>query len=383
MKPSKTVVITGTHLTPALAVIDQLKKNGWHISYFGRRTSLGQSQRLAIEHQLLPQKKIPVINIIASRWRRSSYLSLLKLSFKLPLGIIQSAIHLIKLKPNLVVSFGGYVSLPVCLASKLLNIPFILHEQTFTRGASHKLLAPLATKIAVSWPSSQKHFPAKKTIVTGNPIRKEFLVALKQPRRSASPPLIYLTAGNQGSRIINQTINPILPSLLSHYQIIHQFGHAQSDSSWQQAQEFKKQLKPRLRSRYRLQRWFSASEQAKFFRQASLVISRAGINTITELAITQSPALLIPLPHTQKNEQEKNARFLQQLDLATILPQIKLTPAKLKQVIVSTTRSTKSKLQSQSTLKPLPAKIFSLITSATNNLSQLIHEVAINKKKDI
>lgn len=331
---TKKIVLTGSHLTPALALQAKLESHSWQII------------NLKI--------KSPKFN------RHQPILSSLSL-IKLPLSVFHACQSLLRIKPKLVVSFGGHAAFPVCLAAKLLNLPLIIHEQTFGAGLTSRLTALMADKVAISWPSSRPYFPQKKVVLTGNPIRRELLEL-----ESSGLESIYITGGHHGSKIINATVAEILPELLKQFTVYHQFGLAQSEPAFKQQLQFK-------HPRYILKRWFGMPQLAKILKQADLVISRSGVNTITELAYLHLPAVLIPLTTAQKNEQITNAKFLQSLGLAIILPQSELNPARLLQSI-------------ETALKQLPRQTFStfdsdLVRSAADNLYQLIEAVLHESKK--
>lgn len=362
-----TIVLTGTHLTPALALIKKLKQEKWQIIYLGRQTSLSHSQQPAVEKQLLPQKKVSFITLMAPKLHRHNLLISFLSLFQLPLGFLQSLYHLKKAQPLIVVSFGGYIALPVCLAAKVLKLPLIIHEQTFQAGLTSKLTGLLADKIALSWPASSRHFPANKTILTGNPLRQKILQLSPQIPTSTPYPTIYITGGNQGAKIINLTLNQVILKLLQRHTIYHQYGLAQSDSAWQKQQNLRNTLPPELKKRYFLKRWFTTNDLVPIFKRCSLVISRAGANTITELAYLKKPAVLIPLLYAQKNEQLKNAQFLEKLGLALILPQNQLTGDSLIKAIDQALTQLPVKSQ-----KTFPRQ---LVTQATDNLYQLITQL--------
>jgi len=370
---TKKIVLTGTHLTPALALIDKLKQEKWQITYLGRQTSLRGSHQPAIEKQLLPSKKIKFIPITSPKLQRYNLPVSLFHLFRFPLGLTQSFYHLRKLQPAIVVSFGGYVAVPVCLAAKLLKIPLIIHEQTLAAGLTSKLTAQLADKIALSWPVSTKYFPANKTILTGNPIRQA-LLKLKPPASSSQPTAIYITGGNQGSQIINHTLNQILLKLLQQHTLYHQFGLAQSETDWQKQQNLRRSLPSELKKRYFLKRWFTTQDLTSLLPRTKLVVSRAGINTITELAYLKKSAVLIPLTHTQKHEQHLNAQFLNSLGLALILPQNQLSPDSLRKTIY----------QALNQLPQPPKRDFprDLVKQATNNLYQAITQLLSDRQKN-
>lgn len=327
------IVLTGSHLTPALALKTKLQQHAWQVI----------------------ELKIP-----SPKFNRHQPIMAALSLIKLPLSFFWAYQSLLKIKPRLVVSFGGYAALPVCVAAKLLKLPLIIHEQTFQAGLTSRLTALLADKVAISWPSSRSCFPKSKTVLTGNPIRQE-LLDLK-PKKLNS---IYITGGHQGAKVINDTVIKILPQLLKNFTVYHQFGLAQSESAFKQQLQFK-------HPHYILKRWFGTPELAKILEQVDLVISRSGVNTITELAYLQLPAVLIPLTTAQKNEQITNARFLESLGLAIILPQSEINPPNLLRVI-------------KTALKQLPRQTsltfdYSLIRSAADNLYQLIKLVIHGSK---
>lgn len=277
------LVITGNHLTPAEALIEQLPK-GWRVHKLG---SVG-----------------------GPKFKRYDWWGSLRGLVKLPGLIWQAKTKLQLIKAKLVVSFGGYSAVPVCLAAKILKIPLLIHEQTFAAGLASKITGRLADVIAISWKSSRRNFPKLKTVLTGNPLRREILRVKRRPQ-----PVIYITGGHQGSRVINKTVESVLPRLLQQFTVYHQFGQGRPP-------EFKDK-------RYISQRYFDVKTLAQIYSRAQLVVGRAGINTVTELAYLKLPAVLIPLPYTQRLEQDVNARYLKKLGLAVILLQEQLTPAAL------------------------------------------------------
>jgi UDP-N-acetylglucosamine--N-acetylmuramyl-(pentapeptide) pyrophosphoryl-undecaprenol N-acetylglucosamine transferase len=349
------ILITGIHLTPSLALIDKLTQNGFNLTYLS-------CPRLT-EEKILIKKNIPFLTLKAPKLHRHNLISILKLPFLLPLATYKALRLLKNTKPDLVISFGGYVALPVCLAAYFLRIPIIIHEQTFGAGLVNRLTSPLATKVAISWPESQSFFPQNKTVLTGNPVRSEILKNKPGSRTDA----IYITGGSQGSRAINQAIKAVLPKLLKSHHIVHQFGLAQSGSDWQTQLILKKSLPQNLSSKYTLKKWFEVKELNSILSSASLVICRSGANTITELAMLGKPALLIPLPVSQKDEQLVNARYLKDLGLAIILPQKNLTS----QTLLSSIDQAINTLPLKTT-KTIPS---SLIKNASTNLYQLVYKV--------
>lgn len=334
----KKIVITGGHLTPALAVIDELQKRGnWEIYFFGRKYAAESDKTPSMEWQIIPKMGVHFIPINAGRlnWHFTRY-SLLSI-LRLPLGFIQSLIHLFRLKPKLIMSFGGYLSAPAVFAGWLLGIPSLTHEQTTVRGLGTRFNSIFAKKILVSWPNTSWRFPMEKVVFTGLPIRREiFLVEKNVWRRLKYPSrrrLIVITGGNQGSHVINMTIKKILKNLLKKYNVFHQVGHLGGANDFQTLSKFRQKLSWEKRRSYRLKKFVLGNEWGTILNKADLVISRAGANTLAELVALGKPAVLIPLPGLFADEQTKNAHLLKQAGLAEIISQDSLTPSALLKTI--------------------------------------------------
>ena len=334
----KKIVITGGHLTPALAVIEELeKKKRWLIYFLGRRYTSEAKRTVSMEVELLRKKKLTFIPIAAGkiqrRWNRYAFLSYLKI----PFGFFQAFYYLLKIRPQIVLSFGGYVSVPIVLAGWLLRTPIINHEQTTTYGLASKFNSLFAQKIAVSWSSSKKFFPKKKVVLTGNPIRKNLLKFDKKIWQvfgfDSQLPLIFITGGNQGSHIINQTTKEIIGQLVKDHNVFHQAGHLNVKGDFEELKETRQKLPFKLRKRYHCKKYLNDREMGTFLNKADLVVSRAGANIVTELAVLGKPSLFIPIPWSYADEQNKNAEMLVKTGTAKILPQSQLTPEKLYQSI--------------------------------------------------
>ncbi|MGB9911166.1 MAG: UDP-N-acetylglucosamine--N-acetylmuramyl-(pentapeptide) pyrophosphoryl-undecaprenol N-acetylglucosamine transferase [Microgenomates group bacterium] len=327
---NKKIVITGGHLTPALSVIEELEKRGWRIFFIGRKYASEESKTPSVESEVIPQRGIPFYPLIAGRVRRFFNWHTVISWLKIPIGFFQALYYLWKIKPGIILSFGGYLSVPVVFGGWLLRIPVITHEQTTVKGLATKFNSLFAKKIAISWRQTKKNFPKKKTVLTGNPLRKEiFLVeenfwrSLKYPENK---PLIFVTGGNQGSQIINQTITKIIPQLLEKVNIFLQCGKLADKEMIKKLGEIKKSLPKELRKSFHYKRYLSPLEMGTLLNKADLVISRSGANTVAELAILGKPAILIPLPWLYQDEQTKNAKMLKRVGIAEILPQSSLTP---------------------------------------------------------
>lgn len=316
------VLVTGAHFTPALAVIEEFKKNGIEVVYIGRKTTMEGFKGQSIESQVLPNLGVKYLTIITGRVQRSFSLYTIPSLLKIPIGIIQAIYIILSQKPDVVLSFGGYVAVPVVFVGWLFSIPIIVHEQTLVSGLANKISSFFADKIALSFSTS----PGGKKVLTGNPLRKEIIQPVKKipeeyykifsEAKKDKLPVILVTGGNQGSHVINQTIEDCLDKLLKISCVIHQTG----DSSFRDFERLEK-LKE---ERYLVKKWIG-KEMGTIMKNVDLVISRAGANTLSELAFFGKPALVIPLQPLYQDEQSKNAKYFQKLGLVRILPQSKLS----------------------------------------------------------
>lgn len=331
------IVIIGGHLAPALSVLEALPKKS-EVLFVGRKFALEGDSALSLEYSTIISLGIPFVGLNTGRLQRKLTKYTLFSLLKLPFGIIKSFFILIKFKPDIVVGFGGYVSIPVIMSAFLLRIPIVIHEQTMEVGLANKIVSRLATKICISWNSSRKYFQKEKIVLTGNPIR-EFPMSLDSQFLFSKSifnnklPVIYVTGGSSGSHFINLLIEGILEELLTRYNVVHQVGDARKYCDFDRLKQLQKDLPEKLRDRYILEKFIDPSQIGDLVRSSSLVISRSGMNTISELLYFQKPTILIPLSFSQKNEQLKNAKFLEKIGLGIVLPQAKLNQKKLLQTI--------------------------------------------------
>lgn len=305
--------MTGAHFTPAQAVIEELKKYpDVEIIYVGRKTTLEGDTTSSVESQILPRLGVKFIPIITGRLQLVLTIYTFSSLLKIPWGLLQALGIILKERPDVTLSFGGYVALPLVFMSWLFSIPVILHEQTLVSGLANRISAVFADKIAISF-AENKSFQGSKVVLTGNPIRREILFAKRTVQNKI--PLLLITGGNQGSHVINLAVEACLDDLKKICQVIHQTG----DSKFKDFERLKNQEN----TNYQVYKWID--NMGKAVADADLVISRAGMNTLSELMFLQKPALLVPFPHLYQDEQNKNAQFLAKLGMVQILPQNKLT----------------------------------------------------------
>ena len=328
------VAVVGGHLSPALAVIDALPK-GTQVIFLGRQSTFEGEKTESLEYKEITLRGIPFFPLTTARIQRSLTRHTLPAFSKLPVGMYQAVTILRKEKPDVIMAFGGYLSIPVGFAARLLRIPVVIHEQTLEAGLANKLLSKFAGKICISWTQSVAYFPKNKIILTGNPIKQFAKTRDSVQVPTGELPLIYITGGSAGSHALNRLIEGALRELTTQYRVIHQTGDSQEFNDYQRLQELKKTLPDKQQDRYVVEKFIPPAAVGSLLLQSDIVISRSGINTVTELIATGKPALLIPLPHGQKGEQLKNALFLKNLGLAEILLQSEATSQKLEALIAA------------------------------------------------
>lgn len=329
------VVITGTHLSPAIAVARKFREQKYNVIFISRKYALEGDQALSLDYQTITKEGFEFKDLITGRlqrkWTRYTLPSLLKI----PIGLFEALWILINFKPDVILSFGGYVSLPVTLMGFIFGIPVIIHEQTVGAGLSNRIGGLFAKKVLISWESSRKFFPKDKTILTGNPVREEIFSAkladsiFNSKIKNKNLPMIYITGGSLGSHTINVTMEKIISRLLNDFVIIHQTGDARKYKDFERLSKLREQLEGKKRKRYFLIKHVEVGDLGWIFNNTSLVVSRAGANTVTELLALGKPALLIPLPFASGNEQMEHALLLKNTGLGEILPQDDLTTDKL------------------------------------------------------
>ncbi len=328
------IVVVGGHLTPALAVIEQLKNE--QILFVGRKYALEGDPALSLEYKTITSMGVPFFEITTGRLQRIFTRYTIPSLFKLPIGFVQSYSILKEFNPDVVLGFGGYLSLPVILSAFFLRIPIVIHEQTLDAGIANRIASKFAQKICISWETSQRFFPKEKTVLTGNPIRAELLKSkqdIPSESKNQKSKVIYVTGGSLGSHVINILVEGSIEKLLQKFNMIHQTGEAKEYNDFERLQALKNNLPGDLKKRYVLKKFLDAWEVSQVITNSDLVVSRAGINTICELMFLQKPSLLIPISFG--SEQTKNALFLKKLGLAEVLSEKNLTSVKFQNAIES------------------------------------------------
>ncbi|HSX09789.1 MAG TPA: UDP-N-acetylglucosamine--N-acetylmuramyl-(pentapeptide) pyrophosphoryl-undecaprenol N-acetylglucosamine transferase [Candidatus Saccharimonadales bacterium] len=323
----------GGHFSPALAVIESMPKD-WEVQLVGRKYAFEGDTALSLEYQTAHRLGLKFEAITTGRLQRKFTQHTLTSLVKVPIGMAQANKIVGNFKPDVILSFGGYVTIPVILAAAARRVPIIIHEQILRVGLSNKIASRFATTVCVSWPESKKFFPAGKTILTGNPLRKEFLnLKINREKEDNDLPQLYVTGGSAGAHGINVLIEGELTELLEKYSIVHQTGDSQQFNDFDRLEKKRESLPAHLHKRYKLFKFIKPDEVMDYVSAADLVISRSGINTLTELLYIGKPCLLIPLPYGQHNEQLVNASFVKEVGLGEYVNQLRTTSGELVQKI--------------------------------------------------
>lgn len=325
----------GGHFSPALSVIDELPKNT-EILVIGRKHALEGDAAISYEYQVAKSLGIPFRTITTGRLQRRFTRFTIPSLLKFPRGFFEALGILKSFKPDAVLSFGGYIALPVTLVAFFLKIPVVIHEQTLGAGMANKIASSFAKKVCISWETSARFFPQKKVILTGNPLRRELIVRPKATiEKKVKGPIVYVTGGSIGSHQINVLVEGCLEKLLGDYHVIHQTGDAREYNDFKRLEIKKEQLRDDVKNRYTLKKFLSVSEIFEILQNCDAVVSRCGITTLTELLYFGKVALLVPLHFSQNNEQLKNALFFKKQGLGEVLEKKNITSDEFYQNIVN------------------------------------------------
>ncbi len=311
---------TGGHLFPGIAIAEALmdREPGNEALFIG--TTRG------IEMKVLPGGRFPLKTIRAMPLQGRSFRDKIRALVSIPLAVSEALSILREFRPQLVVGVGGYASGPALLAAALLGIPRAIHEQNMVPGMTNSLLKWLSQRIFVSFDETKNYFPAEKTIMTGNPIRKEFLSCLADRKTSGRFTLLVF-GGSAGAHRINESVVEALDSLQeikASLRIIHQTGPADF--------EFVSEAYRRKGIDALVKPFFE--DMAAQYQASDLVICRAGASTLSELAVCGKGAILIPYPHAAHQHQLINARRLVERGAARMIQDNDLNGATLSQTVL-------------------------------------------------
>lgn len=351
----KRIILTGGgtagHVTPNIALLPKLRELGYEVQYVGSYDG--------IEKKLIEELDVPYHGIASGKLRRYFDLKNFTDPFRVVKGFFQAKKVLKEVRPDIVFSKGGFVSVPVVQAAKQLHIPVIIHESDMTPGLANKLAIPAATKVCCNFPETIPYLPEGKAVVTGSPIREELrsgnkLAALDFCGFTSDKPVLLVIGGSLGSVAVNHAIRSILPDLLQTFQVIHLCGKGNLDESLNGTRGY-------------VQYEYIKQELADLFALADVVVSRAGANAICELLELRKPNLLIPLPASaSRGDQLLNAESFRKQGFSEVLQEETITPELLLTTISSL-------YQNRATY--IAAMEKSTASNAVNTIIQLIEEI--------
>jgi UDP-N-acetylglucosamine--N-acetylmuramyl-(pentapeptide) pyrophosphoryl-undecaprenol N-acetylglucosamine transferase len=318
------VLLTGGHAgATSFAVIEEIEKkhSNWKIFFIGGKSSVEGSRVKPLFHINLQGSSVINYSLITGRIQRKFTFWTIPSLLKIPVGFIHALLLLIIIRPNVVMSFGGYAAVPVVFWAWIARIPIVVHEQTATAGRANMLSARFASKIVLSRQSSLSYFNTKKSVVLGNPMSCG-VINIKPRLLKSSPPVLLIHGGASGSASINNLVSEILSTLVTKYKVIHQTGQIQ----FEQFVEFKKHLPERLKDNYEVHSIVKSQDWHNLLQKADILVSRSGANIVSEILHTKIPSLLIPLPIAYLDEQRQNALYAQEFGIARVLDQYSLTP---------------------------------------------------------
>ena len=314
----KHIVLTGGgtagHVTPNIAMIPRLKELGYKISYIGSYEG--------IEKKLIEELGIPYYGISSGKLRRYFDVKNFTDPFRVLKGFMEAKKLMKELKPDVVFSKGGFVTVPVVIAASRRKIPTFIHESDMTPGLANKICIPFATKVCCNFPETISNLPKDKAVLTGTPIRQELLTGSKEKGLaftglSPDKPVILIIGGSLGATAVNEAVRSILPELLEDFQVVHLCGKGKLDENLKNTKGY-------------VQYEYIKKELADLFALADIVISRAGANAICELSALNKPNLLIPLSaRASRGDQILNAHSFEHLGYSKVLEEEEITKESL------------------------------------------------------
>lgn len=318
----KRIILTGGgtagHVTPNIALIPEMQKRGFEIHYIGSKTG--------IEKELIQNFDIPYYGISSGKLRRYFDVKNFTDPFRIIKGYSEAAKIIKKIKPDVIFSKGGFVTVPVVKAAARKKIPCVLHESDISPGLANRLCLSSATSICANFPETIAHLPKDKAYLTGTPIRGELFTGnrikgLDFCGFTANKPVILVVGGSLGAVRVNEAVREILSQLLEKYQVIHLCGKDKVDDSLSDVEGY-------------VQYEYIQKELSDLLDAADFVISRAGANAICELLALRKPNILIPLSfEASRGDQILNAASFEKQGFSYVIKEEELTSARLLEAV--------------------------------------------------
>lgn len=334
---------TGGHIFPGLAIAEGLINHGWNVVWLGTTTGM--------ENRIVTQRNIQFESIEFSGFRGKGFVSWLTMPLKLLKATVESCKIIARIKPDLVVGFGGYVSLPVGFAAKLSFKKLVIHEQNSVIGLSNKILSYLTKYIFTAFPNV-----IRDAVVAGNPLRSEFVnVAAPELRfqNRTGPLSILIIGGSLGAKFLNETVPAAIKLMPENDRplVTHQSGANQFDELLS--------LYSKLNVNATVVQFIENTASA--FADADLIICRAGASTVAEITAVGAAAIFVPLPSAVDDHQSKNAKYLVDQNAAWLQQQRELTPEKLANEILNMNRNKLLEVAIASKKLNIPNTVMSMV----------------------
>ena len=281
---------------------------------------LGTRRRL--DRDSLARSGFSVKTIHSYGFKGKNLWELTKALLVLPFSLLESCYHILRFNPDVVMGVGGYVTGPVVAAAWLLRRPTLIHEQNSVPGLANRKLGRLVDRICLSLPQSEKYFPAGKTVLTGNPVRRRIIEAGRNRAGGEGRRTLLILGGSQGAHAVNEMVVEALRGgieAFSSIRVIHQTGRDD--------EQMVKEAYEELGIDHLVAPFFT--DMAELYGQADLIVSRAGATTLAEIGVVGRPAVLIPYPYAADNHQEHNAQALVDQGAAQMVRERELTGADL------------------------------------------------------
>ncbi len=352
----KRIVLTGGgtagHVTPNIALLPNLLKEGYEVHYIGSYDG--------IERKLIEELNIPYYGISSGKLRRYFDPKNFSDPIKVIKGYGEARKLMKKIKPDVVFSKGGFVTVPVVLAAKHFHIPTIIHESDMTPGLANKICIPSAKKVCANFPETVSYLPAGKAVLTGTPIRKELfsgnkISGLNFCGFNRNKPVVLVVGGSTGSVKVNEAVRSILPELLEKFQVIHLCGKGKLDNS--------------INTTGYVQYEYIKNELSDLLDAADVVISRAGANAICELLALRKPNILIPLSAaSSRGDQILNAESFEKQGYSYVLKEETLSDAKLLEAVETVYANKQSYIDNMSKSK---------LNDSIESIIKIIKEVSL------
>ena len=321
---------TGGHIFPGLAIVDELLKLP------GERSVVWIGSSSGMDRSIVEGHGVRFIGISTGKLRR--YFSWKNFTdlFRIAGGFFASMGILMRLKPAIVFSKGGFVSVPACLAARILKIPVITHECDFSPGLATRINARVASDVFVSYEETARAFPERmrqRVTVTGNPVRPVFYSASAERGRAflgcsdSALPILLVLGGSLGARQVNEMVLGSLESLCANFVVVHQTGEQNRDQA-------ASDVSPTVKERYKPYA-FIREEMADVLAAAALVVARSGANTVWECAAAGKPMILVPLEKgSSRGDQVENARYFVSHGAAIMLTGSEATSERLAETVL-------------------------------------------------